>query len=316
MTLKLLFAACSFSSLQLAAQKGDVETAKMNSILNTNYELTYPKAVMPQYFDMATRVITYSTAGKLLSTEVYAMTIKCEPGRKSGDPDEYTVLHFTIRKDSLPEVSVPSFTNWTYRFVRTPDNKDPDGRLFGIDHSNFKELKDSMGRAIPVDKSYHVYNSFIDFHTIGYFSEPLENGPGVQNLKRVGQKIVHGSAFSEPSLSMGDNILKGSVFKNGKVTLEFKGIGNVNKTSCAILGFDSDNSSFTVLMKPLPTMETTTSGASHYWGDIYKDIKKGWVQKATLTELVTSETVIHGSAIKLNSIIERSIEIKNITRHP
>jgi hypothetical protein len=64
----------------------------------------------------------------------------------------------------------------------------------------------------------------------------------------------------------------------------------------------------------MPTMEVPTKGSSHYWGDIYKDLAGGWIQKAVLHELVVSETTVPGLSNKINSVIERSILIKNVNR--
>jgi hypothetical protein len=65
-------------------------------------------------------------------------------------------------------------------------------------------------------------------------------------------------------------------------------------------------------MKPLGNMEIKTNGSSHYQGDIYKDLYGGWIQKATLHELVVSETVVPGQPNKISSVIERSININNV----
>jgi hypothetical protein len=67
-----------------------------------------------------------------------------------------------------------------------------------------------------------------------------------------------------------------------------------------------------MLMKPMANMKITTKGSSHYWGDIYKDLSSGWIQKATLHEMVVSQTTIPGMTSKTNSVVERSIVIKNV----
>ena len=77
-----------------------------------------------------------------------------------------------------------------------------------------------------------------------------------------------------------------------------------------MLEYDSGESSFNMLMTPMPYMEVTTKGSSHYWGDIYKDLATGWIQRANLRELVISETIVPGMN-KINSVIDRSINIKN-----
>src|SRR5205814_967148 len=159
---------------------------------------------------------------------------------------------------------------------------------------------------------YLVYNSFIDFHSMSIFSERTMAGNGVQNLKRIGDKIVHVASFSQPPVNLG-KISEGSYFKNGEVTLAFKGLGLVNEKTCALLEYDSGESSFYIIMKPMPNMDVTTKGSSHYWGDIYKDLRTGWIQKATLHEMVVSETNVPG-AKSIDGVVERSITIKNIRR--
>jgi len=78
--------------------------------------------------------------------------------------------------------------------------------------------------------------------------------------------------------------------------------------------YDSGESSFYMLTKPMANMEVSTKGSSHYWGDIYKDLTSGWIQKAVLHELVVSETMVPGLSNKINSVIERTINIKNVAR--
>ena len=78
--------------------------------------------------------------------------------------------------------------------------------------------------------------------------------------------------------------------------------------------YDSGQSSFYMLTKPIENMEVSTNGSSHYWGDIYKDITTGWIQRAVLHELVVSETTVPGLKNKVNAVIERTITINNVTR--
>ena len=76
--------------------------------------------------------------------------------------------------------------------------------------------------------------------------------------------------------------------------------------------YDSGESSFYMLTKPMANMEVSTKGSSHYWGDIYKDLTTGWIQKAVLHELVVSETTVTGMSNKIPSVIERTININNV----
>jgi len=107
---------------------------------------------------------------------------------------------------------------------------------------------------------------------------------------------------------------EGSHFKNGEVTIELKGVGLVDDAECAIIGYDSGRSSFKMIVTAAPGLEVRTTGSSHYWGDIYKDLETNWVRRATLTELVVSETTIPGQASTVRGVAERSIAVRNVTK--
>jgi hypothetical protein len=173
---------------------------------------------------------------------------------------------------------------------------------------------DGNNKPIPQDKAYHVYNAFIDFHAFcNIFAERSKEGPGIQDLKSIGQKIVHEAAFSEAPVNLGSSVSEGSTFKNGEVTLELKGLSRVAGTTCALVGYDSGESSFQMKMEPMPNMDVKTVGSSHYKGDIYIDLATNWVRKATMDELVVAETTLPMPPNKINSVIERDILIRNVT---
>lgn len=280
--------------------------------LNKEFDLSGAHLQQPQYFMMESKLITYALDGKRLGTDIYRVHLKCVPAqlaKKTGD--EYTCARFTVQQGDAPETAIPALANWTYVFKGT--DQDEKGQVLGIDHSKFVNLVDADGKALPIDKTYHVYNAFIDFHAFcNVFAEPTPAGNGIQNLKKIGQKIVHAAAFSEPPVNLGNNILAGSSFKNGEITLEFKGVSVVNGKPCALLEYDSGESSFKMIMKPLPEMDVHTVGSSHYFGDIYKDLATQWVQKVTMTELVVSETSLPMPPNKINAVIERNILIRNV----
>ncbi len=64
-----------------------------------------------------------------------------------------------------------------------------------------------------------------------------------------------------------------------------------------------------MITTPMLNFEVRTVGSSHYWGDVCKDLETNWVRKATLTELVVSETTIPGQANTVKGVIERSISM-------
>ncbi len=293
------------------------ETKRLDdSILRQTFDLAGPRSAQVQVFDMETRVITYAPDGKRINTDVLKLQLKCTPARMTGkEADEYTCLKFTLQFASSPEVAVPAMANWTYLFKNTATGLDDKGQMFGIDHARFEKLVDANGQAIPADKAYYVYNAFIDFHGFcNIFAEPIQGGKGIQDLKSIGQKIVHAAAFTEPPVNLGSNIAKGSTFKNGEVTLELKGLGLVDGAACALLGFDSGQSSFQMVVKPMPNMEVRAVGASHYKGDLYVDLATRWVRKVTMDELVVAETTVPALPNKISAVIERDTVIRNISK--
>ena len=294
----------------LSAQQ--ISNAK--ELLVQEYNLAPQHSKDTQYFEMESKLQTHAPDGTPQGWDVYRLSLRCVPSADPSRGDEYTCLKFTVQINKSPEVSIPSLTNWKYIFTSTPDARDEKGQVFGINHSKFEKLTDEEGKMLLVGNTYHVYNAFIDFHALGFFGEKTIAGNGIQHLKHIGDKIVHVASFSQPPVNLGSQIAEGSYFKNGEVTLAFKGLGLVNQKACALLEYDSGESSFYMLMKPMANMEITTKGSSHYWGDIYKDLTTGWIQKASLREIVVSETIVPGQANKINSVIERSINIKNQRR--
>jgi hypothetical protein len=91
-----------------------------------------------------------------------------------------------------------------------------------------------------------------------------------------------------------------------------EGVSEANGAACALVGYDSGESSFKMIVNPMPDMTVTTVGSSHYRGDIHKNLASGWVEKVELTETVVSETALPVSAGKLSAVIERRVKITNL----
>lgn len=290
----------------------NVVEAQSPSILDKKFDLAGEHSQETQYFLMESKLITYALDGTRVGTDIFRLRLKCVPAKVAGEEgDEYTCVRFTLQQGDTLEAAIPALDNWTYVFKQI--GIDEKGQVFGIDHGKFENLVDSNGNTLPPDKAYLVYNAFIDFHGFcNVFAESTTEGNGIQNLKMIGQKIVHAAAFSEPPVNLGSNVSEGSFFKNGEITLEFKGLSVVNGKHCALLEYDSGESSFKMIMKPMPNMEIQTVGSSHYKGDIYKDLATNWVQKVTMIEVVVSETTLPMPPNKINSVIERNIIIRNV----
>ena len=284
----------------------------VNSALTQEFNLAAERSQEIQYYFLKSECINYALDGKRLSKDIYQLYLKWVPAKIAGKAgDEMTVVKFTVQFGDSVEVAIPVLVNWSYSFK---DGIDKKNQVFGIDHSQFENLKDSNGNLIPTNKAYHVYNAFIDFHAFCIvFAEPAAEGKGIQDLKKIGQKIVHAAAFSEPPTHLGKNILAGSFFKNGEITLEFKGLSIANNRECALIGFDSGESSFKMIVKPMPDFEVVAVGSSHYKGDIYKDLVSNWVQKVTFDEIVVTEATIPTPPNKVNSVVERNVLIVNVS---
>ncbi|MEN6575092.1 MAG: hypothetical protein ABFD90_02025 [Phycisphaerales bacterium] len=309
-----IMAALAMVCNSICAGAGEAKRAD-DSILRGTFDLAAPRSRDPQTFEMETRILTYALDGTRTNINVLKLRLECNPGATAGtDADQYTCIRFAVRFGAGPEVGVPAMANWSYPFRNTGSGIDEKGQVFGIDHAKFEKLVDANGQPLPADKAYFVYNAFIDFHAFcNVFAEPAAGGKGIQDLKHIGDKVVHAAAFTEAPVNLGAGIKKGSTFKNGEVTLEFKGLSLVDGAACALMTYDSGESSFQMLVTPMPNMEIRSVGSSHYKGDIHIDLANRWVRKVTMDELVVTETTVPGMANKINAVIERSTTIRNIT---
>ena len=285
------------------------------SILRQSFNLAGERSQEIHYFIMESKFVNFGLDGTRTGYDIYKLHLKCVPAKLAGKKgDEYTCSKFTLKMGDSTEITIPALEGWTYVFKTTYTGINDKGQVFGIEHSKFENLVDNKGNSIPQDKTYLIYNTFIDFHSFcNVFAERTTSGNGIQDLKKIGEKIVHAAAFSEPPVNVGSNVAEGSFFKNGEITLSFKGLGIVNKATCAIVGFDSGESSFKMIMNLAPDMEIRTVGSSHYKGDIYIDIATKWVQKIVMDEVVVSETILPFPPNKVNSVTERNTIIQNVS---
>lgn len=284
----------------------------ITAYLEQEFELAGERSSEAQYYLMETQLVHYALDGIRTAVDIYRLRLEYVPAVFSGkDGDEYICRSFTVQKGGGAPLSIPALEGWTYEFIPGYDEA---GRVFGIDHSRFEGLKASDGNPLAPDMAYFVYNTFIDFHAFcNTFAEKAEGGGGIQDLRTIGTKIVHAASFTEPPVNLGSNVAEGSTFKNGEVTLEFKGISLVDKKPCSLVAFDSGESSFHMIMKPQPRMEIKTVGSSHYKGDLYIDLESYWVRKVVMGEIVVSETTLPMPPHKINGVIERTTTIRSVS---
>jgi hypothetical protein len=305
--------AAAFGSTNTVSQNEEIGTqSATESILQSTYSLGAERSMKSRYYCMETKVVFLGEDGTRTIPITLRLLLKCVPaGRSSQDGYRYTCAKITIQKEDEPEVCIPALNGWSYLFKRAEDGGfHHRGLIYGIDHGRFQGLKDGKGNALPPEGAYAMYNMFVDFHAFcNQFAERAMTGNGIQNLKRIGGKIVHESAFSEPTMQLSGNIEDGSFFKNGEVTLTFKGLSIVDGVACAIVGFDSGDSSFKYLINPTEDMKINTIGAAHYWGDLYIELESRWVRKVAMGELTVSKVTL-GSQKDINSVMERCTTIR------
>lgn len=258
------------------------------------FDLAGPRKAEVRDFVQETRLIHMNMKGQRTGTETLTLKIRCLPSALRGKPgDELTCLEYSLRANDGELVTVPALAGWTFIYLKTPTDMDEKGQLFGIPHEKFENLVDSKGAKIDVTRGYFIYNGFVDF--LGFdnvFARPSPDGAGLQDLKVPGQAIVHAAAFTEPPVNLGKGIKAGSYFRNGEVKLVFKGLGLVDERACAVVGFDSGESTFKMIMPMGANTDMVTDGGSEYIGDIYIDLETRWVRKLTLDEFVVSETLV------------------------
>lgn len=256
------------------------------------FDLAGPLKPEVRHYIQVTEFVHLNFDGKRTGAEIYTVKLRVVPAALSGkDGDEYTVREVLVKRAGGEAASIPELAGWSYIYKEREGEIDERGQIFGIPHAKFQGLTTSEGRKLGAVDGYPIYNSFIDFHGFcDIFARPMNGAAGIQDLKTIGQTIRHAAAFTEPPVDLGEGIKKGSVFRNGDVRLAFKGIGVVDGAPCAIVGYDSGESTLKMIVPMGSDRDIVTEGGSEYIGDIYIDLATRWVRKATLDEFVVTET--------------------------
>ncbi len=245
-----------------------------------------------RYYVQESRVVRIGFDGKRTGMDTYTFTMRIVPAALSGKGgDECTVKGFLVQSGGKAAETIVELAGWTYLYKQIASGIDEKGQVFGIPHAKFENLTTSGGVKLDAIASYSVYNSFIDFHSFcDVLAKPVPGGAGIQDLKLVGQAIRHAAAFTEPPVNLGQGIKEGSVFRNGDVRMVFKGLSLVDGAACAVIGYDSGESTLKMIV-PIPGgKDVVTEGGSEYIGDIQIDLATRWVRKVTLDEFIITET--------------------------
>ncbi|UCG17262.1 MAG: hypothetical protein JSV19_04365 [Phycisphaerales bacterium] len=319
-TLTGLLALTVVAGIGRSGAQADERVSALGEILRQEFDLGGARSPGTRYFDIVTTLVNFGADGKRGDTETFRAKLKCvSRGDAARAAEQYTCGRFVYVRPDGTQVTIPTLEGWTYPFKKTETGYDEKGQVLGIDHSKFQQLTDSNGDCLGPDKSYMIYNTFIDFHAFcDAFAAPVAEGKGIQHLTRIGQRIVHAAAHTTPPTNLGGNIKDGSYFKNGEITLSLKGLSIIDDAPCAVVEFDSGASSFQMLMEPMPNMEVKTIGASHYFGDIHVDLASRWPRKVDMRELIISETKVpipgNPKPMTVNSVQERQTAIRAVTK--
>lgn len=284
------------------------------AIYDRSFEFGGARSIENQYFISNTEVKWFNLDGTLGGKDNFILYLKYLPSEKIGE-DLYECSRFEVRTNDTIIKSVPSLAGWTYHLFREGTGKDKNYQVFGIDHKKFENLVDQNNVGFPPEKAYLVYNTFVDFHGFcDIFAASDEGMKGIQDIHKIGDKVVHFASHSKPPVNLGTSIKEGSYFENGEVTLELKGLSKVNQKETALIHFDSGESSFKMIMEPMPNITINTLGRSHYFGDIFIDLDTKWVQKVNMAEIVISKTLLPFPPNEVSSIAERQCKLVNVSK--
>ena len=275
------------------------------SILLQEYDLVGERSVDSQYYHMERVIVVRADDGTRKSVQRYNLRLMVEPSDESTTENaRYTCVEITMQIDDGPEVLIPTLEGWSHDHMRGV-GIDEEGLLFGVPDTKFQELTNSKGEILDPVMAYQIKDVFVGFHSFTALAERNTEDKGFQELKRIGDKIVDESAGVETI------ILEGSTFRNGEVTLQFKGLSVVDGATCAILHVDSGDGSF-IMAFSNEGMKIKTVGGTHYWADIYLDLASKWVKKSEVTVVDITKTTT-GDQVLDTSVVETTTIIKAVS---
>lgn len=255
-------------------------------------DLSGARTPLSEEFRVSTEDVHYAVSGTRLRSDRFTLDLRTEPvvGR-AADVAHCTCMQLQVERGNSPSVSVPALHGLEYRFDPTVPGGDGQEALWGIPADKFVALSDTNGNPLPFEVRHAAYIGFVDFHSINnVFTRPMGVGPGIQNLKEMGQRVVHPASYIEAPVRFGSEILPGSVFRSGEVSLELKGVGVVDGAPCALIGYDGGEGHLTMRLQGSKGEPATTTGCSLYKGDICVDLRTRQVRRATLDEYQVAKT--------------------------
>jgi len=131
------------------------------------------------------------------------------------------------------------------------------------------------------------------------------------DLKKVGDKVVNDLSTVESPVNLGKIFSKGSKFIHGIETIQFKGIGIVDNTMCAIISSNEREGGFNMKMKPMPVLRVKTKGGTYFGGDIYIDLDSLHIKRVQAMVMDITKTTMYGIPVQV-AVPVTTITIKSI----
>ncbi len=271
-------------------------TAAVEVDLGGTFDLSSGGAAEPQTFRLESRAVEFGTDGSRKGTSTLSLELKYEPG----EPDTYTCIGLTMQQAGGTAITIPALAGWSYQLQ--------DGN---VPVEKFQGLTDENGNVLPPQVSQPVMEAFTVFHQFcTSLCEPVGEGQGIEDLTRIGDRIVHDSSFTERDMSY-TGAKEGSVFRVGETILELKGLTVVDGSACAVIGYDSGEGSLRLVMEPMPNMQIKVVGAATGTGDLYVDLATNAVKKVTMTDVSITKVTMGAQALA-NPIIRRTLTITEV----
>jgi hypothetical protein len=281
-----------------------------NGMLEQEYDLVGERSRETHYYIVQSELATHSSKGILKSTDVYRELLKVEPGdRAAGEVDRFTCNKFTITRGDDPVVRIPSLEGFSYEVNKElldANGIDENGELYSVPEEIFEDLEDDSGAKLPFEIGYQVYSAFYYYHSYTDYAERTSRGNGIQDLKRIGDRVVVEGSFAESPLP--GKLAKDSAFwRNGEITLAFIGLSVIDGATCAVLALDSGTCHWSMPMTYMPIMNLKTVGVSNYQAEIYLDLESRWVRKLDMALFEITSTTMWGIPV------EKSIPVTKLT---
>jgi hypothetical protein len=270
-------------------------------VLMREYDLIGERSKETHYYIVQSELATHSSKGVLKSTDIYRKQLKVEPGNRSiGEADRFMCKKFSVKRGDAPEVTIPSLKGFSYdvnKDLLDANGIDENGELYSVPEETFEGLKDDSGAQLPFEVGYQVYSAFYYYHSYTGYAEPTSQGVGIQDLKRIGERVIVEGSFAESPLP-GRLAKDSSFWKNGEITLAFNGLSIVDGKPCAVLGLDSGVCHWSMPKTYMPIMNLKTVGVSNYQADIYLDLESKWVRKLDMVLFEITTTTMWGIPVE------------------